>query len=163
MNHMLTHLPKNRWCPICQETKVKANQARRQDPNVTFVPRRFGDLTLGDHMVLPSPAHWGSKMESAGLLLKDVGTGWRDIFPAQVKSTPESVVAMKEFAGRDLVKEFSSDGSRELKAAAREVKWSHNPGTPHRPTSRGRVEREMQLILEASRCGINASGLPLKW
>ena len=40
-------------------------------------PRRFGQLLLGDHIVLPNESHWGSGGESAGLMLKDVGTGWR--------------------------------------------------------------------------------------
>ena len=70
---------------------------------------------------------------------------------------------MSEFAGRNKVVEFYSDGSKEVKAAAKDVQWPHAVATPHRPTSRSAIERELQLILESSRCALEQPGLPLSW
>ena len=65
-------MPKNPYCDVCNRTKIKAKQARRRDPHVVNAPRRFGDLVLGDHVVMPNDP--GSCGEHAGLLLKDKGT-----------------------------------------------------------------------------------------
>ena len=101
--------------------------------------------------------------ETAGLILKDVGTSWRDLVATADKSAAESRRVMELFAGRHKVCEFYSDCSRELKAAAKDVKWPHSLATPHRPSSRSSIERELQLLLESSRCALNQSGLPLNW
>ena len=58
--HQMSHLPKNPFCKVCQETQVKAAQARRRDRTVKDAPRRFGDLLLGDHLVMPGEEHRGS-------------------------------------------------------------------------------------------------------
>ena len=73
--HRVAHLPKIPYCRICNETNCKAAQARRRDPQVP----RFGDLVLGDHLVMASDRHKGASGESAGLILKDQGPGWRDV------------------------------------------------------------------------------------
>ena len=146
---------------MCQETKVKAAQAKRRDPTVAHAPLRFGDLVLGDHLVMPGEDHHGNGGQTAGLLLKGVGTNWRDCVATVDKGSLESQRVMREFTGRQRVSEFYSDCSKELKAAAKVVHWSHALATPHRPTSRG--ERENQLVLESSRCALAAIELPLSW
>ena len=102
-------------------------------------------------------------MRRDGLLLKDTGTNWSDLRATSDKSAAESQRVMREFAGRQKVSEFYSDCSRELKAAAKAEQCPHALDTPHRPSSRGAIERELQLILESSRCSLNQSGLPLSW
>ena len=139
----MTHLPRNtcRW--ICQETKVKAKQARRRDPTVAHAPRRSGDPVLGDHLVMPGEDHYGSIGETAGLLLKDVGTHWRDCVATADKGSLDSQRVMREFVGKHKVSEFYFDCSEELKAAAKAVQRPHALATPHRPSSRGAIAREV--------------------
>ena len=60
-------------------------------------PRHVGDLVLGDHLVMPNDE--GSCGETAGLLLKDRGTGWRDLVATADKSARESQSVMHEFSG----------------------------------------------------------------
>ena len=75
----MTHLPKNPYCPICMGSKIKAKPAKvqqRKTGNPEVDPQRFGDLLLADHIVLVDSEAKGSKGESAGLMLKDAGTGW---------------------------------------------------------------------------------------
>ena len=75
--HKMCHMLKNPYCATCQKCKIKAAQAKRRDPKLEVAPRRFGDLVLGDHVVMPNEQ--GSCGETAGLLLKDKGTNWRDL------------------------------------------------------------------------------------
>ena len=109
--HRVAHLPKNPYCRICQETTCKSAPAKRRNPNITHAPRRFGDLVLGDHLVMHSEKHRGAMGQEAGLSLKDQGSGWRDCIPTTDKGSLESQRAMREFAGRHKVNEFDSDCS----------------------------------------------------
>ena len=70
----MTHLRKNPFCKICNDVKIKQKMAKRRDPELREPPERYGDLILGDHIVLNKNAK-GSREEPAGLLLKDVGIG----------------------------------------------------------------------------------------
>ena len=146
--HRIAHLPKNPYCQIWQETKCKSAQARRRDPQITHAPRRFGDLVLGDHLVMPREEHRGANGGTAGLILKDQGTGWRDCVATSYKGSSEPQRVMKEFADRHKITESFSD-------------WQHSLATSHRPNSWSAIERELQLVLESSRCGLAASGMPL--
>ena len=118
---------------------------------------------LGDHLVIPSDGHHGSSGETAGLLLKDVGTQWRDCLATADKGSLESQRVMREAIGKHNVSEFYSDCSKELKVVANAVQWPHALATPQRPSSRGAIERDNQLLRESSRCALAASGLPLSW
>ena len=69
--HLMTHLPKNPYCPICQGAKIRAAPAKpqqRRSGNPEVDPQRFCDLLLADHIVLVDPEAKGSKGESAGLM-----------------------------------------------------------------------------------------------
>ena len=89
----MTHLPKNPFCKVCMDVKVKAKPTKRRDPQIANAPRRFGDLILGDYLVMPSDV--GTCGESAGLLLKEKGTGWRDLRATADKSAEESQRVIK--------------------------------------------------------------------
>ena len=41
--------------------------------------------------------------------------------------------------------------------------WVHSTATPHRESSRGAIDNEIKVVLGATRCSINQSGLPLCW
>ena len=42
LTHLLTHLPKNPFCKVCEETKIKAKQARAKDPDSVEKPKKWG-------------------------------------------------------------------------------------------------------------------------
>ena len=62
-----------------------------------------------------------------------------------------------------------SDRARELIAAVDQLRkegvynWVHSKAVPHRPTSRGCIEREIGVVLDATRCSLEQSGFPLSW
>ena len=55
LRHLMTHLPKNRFCPHCQRAKITSRPARSRhaaaddDP-----PKQFGDRVLVDTMIAKS-------------------------------------------------------------------------------------------------------------
>ena len=111
----MTHLPFNIYCPICNAGKIRKEQAKAKTPeerandiqqakertggNPEIDPAKFGDLLLCDEIVLGTPEQWGCKGEAAGLMVKDVGTGWRDLMPLETKVTENVMAALRDFVG----------------------------------------------------------------
>ena len=147
--HLMTHLPKNPWCPICADDKVRAVCAKaqpRKEGNPEVDPGKFGDLLLADHIVLSDPEEWGISGESAGLNWKDVGTGWRDLMPMESKSAENTRAALRDFVGNRHGKIHGivhSDRAKEINVAVDGLRkdkvydWVHSKAAPHRETSRG--------------------------
>ena len=138
--HLMTHLPFCAWCPICVAGKALQNQARakeREYGNPEVDPQKFGDLLLADDIILQNPLHWGSKDESAGLMMKDVGTGWRDIVGMDDKGAENHKGAFLEFVGNRHGQNLGtvhSDGAGELKKSVRDLQgkynWVHSVACP---------------------------------
>merc|ERR1712155_200718 len=99
----MTHLPFWAWCPVCVDNQARKAQARtkeRKHGNVEVDPQKFGDLLLADDIILQDPVSWGSKGETAGLMIKDVGAGYRDLMPMVSKSAEDHDAAFLEFVGK---------------------------------------------------------------
>ena len=52
LDHLMTHMPKNPFCPACQRAKMqtKGNYSRKGKPSAEQCERKFGHLTA-DHFV----------------------------------------------------------------------------------------------------------------
>jgi len=154
------------------DTKIRAVPAKvqhRKTGNPEVNPQRFGDLILADHIVLVDPETWGSKGESAGLMIKDQGSGWRDLMPMDSKSKENTKAALMDFIGRRHGKcpgTVHSDRAKEVVASVDELRKEgvcalvHSKATPHRPTSRGAVEREIGVVFEATRSNLFQASFP---
>ncbi len=99
-------------------------------------PTEYGQLLLADHIIL-SETEAGMDGERASLNTLDVATMFTDVGLAKSKSAMDSELTLREHVGDNAVTRFYSDGSPELKKAARELKWVHETSTPHRPQSNG--------------------------
>ena len=55
LEHLVTHMPKSKWCEACQRAKMQHKQCRRSQK----LSGRFGELVTIDHTVI------GSSQESA--------------------------------------------------------------------------------------------------
>ena len=64
----------------------------------------------------------------------------------------DTIMAFREFCGKDPIYYFHPDNAKELKAAAEQELMAHPTSTPHRPESNGVVERFNQLIVDGARC-----------
>jgi hypothetical protein len=84
--HWLDHLPKNPFCPACQQAKAYQTQGGRCDPATKIKPSGFGDLLLADHMIISNDDHSGKRGEKARLLVLDVATDWVEL-PCKTKDS----------------------------------------------------------------------------
>ena len=83
----------------------------------------FGDCVTADHIII------GEKQESqrhdtVAVIVQDKATYWLAGYPKASKTTDDTVAALQNFVGpHDKVKLFYSEGSGELKGAAKVTKW----------------------------------------
>ena len=98
-----------------------------------------------------------------GILLKDLGTAVKDLFPTKSKSKASCVMAIRELGGTTRWKTFASDNALELIAAAREEYMTHATSTPWRPESNGVIEREIGITSDGTRAMLAQSGLGHPW
>jgi hypothetical protein len=64
--HLMTHMPKNKWCPACQRAKMQ-HKACRSGSTLGPVPESFGDQVTADHIVSRSEASQGLTGEKNAL------------------------------------------------------------------------------------------------
>ena len=69
---------------------------------------------------------------------------------------------MMDFAGTEAVTKAYTDCAQELKSAVKQLGWLHPTATPHRPESRGKIEREIRTMVEGTRCNLQQAGLEHK-
>ena len=161
--HLLTHKPKNPFCPTCNAAKAFAAPARRRDPDSKVVPERFGDSVLGDNLVLGKDAEVGEAGEKGVLNLLDEATEYRAFEPVASKSAVDNKEAFRRFAGEDKVKSFYSDNSRELQRMAADLELLHPTAVPYRSTSNARIERLIRDGTEGCRSALFQSGFSHSW
>ena len=68
-----------------------------------------------------------------------------------------------DFMGNDTGKQCYSDSAKEIKNAVEACGMLNPTGTPHRPTSRGRIEVNVKASIEGARANLYQSGLEHKW
>ena len=80
-------------------------------------------------------------------------------YPKGVKDAERAIEALQHFAGpTDKIESFWSDGSPELKKAARKLEWRAGTSAPHRPSSNGVIERYIRKVVEAARALLAQAG-----
>ena len=88
------------------------------------------------------------------------------------KSTENIKAALRDFVGNRHGKisgTVYSGRAKELIAAVDQLRkdgvynWVHSKAVPHRPTSRGCIEREIGVVLEATRSNLYQANFPLSW
>ena len=123
VRHLLTHLPKNPCCPVCQAGKLVKNHHRRKTPNEDSVTS-FGEKCTADTLYAHGERSQGRHGEKYAVVLLDLGTDWCSCEPCCERSSKDAAVAMRAFAGPDAnIKSFYSDSAKELVDVAREMSW----------------------------------------
>ena len=99
--HLLTHFPKNKFCEACQRAKVQAKPARshkkREPSDEHPAAEAFGDEITADHLDSKGPLSQGFEGANFGVVFKDRGTKWIDVFPKATKSEGHTTEAIREF------------------------------------------------------------------
>ena len=113
-------------------------------------------------MILKANIEQGIKGEWCALVIKDVHTQFRYVYPSTSKSTEQSVAGIQHFiSGRDEVEVLYTDNSRELKAAIEQLGYRHQTSIEYVDSSKSVVEREIRHLLEGARANLVQSGFPL--
>lgn len=154
LNHLLAHLPKNKFCPFCVVGKMVKDKCLSQVSDVQQKP--FGTNATGDYFIRESCIGYeGSK---SAMVVYDLGTTWSDCFASANKDVEEAVWAMNQFAGDFAKNSCYSECAGELIRSARRMGWMHNTAVPHHSKTDGRVEREVR-IEEGTRTLLMRAGL----
>ena len=84
--------------------------------------KSFGDHIVADHTVIKSNVEEGVKGETVALVMKDIHTQFRHVYPSQTKSSESCVNAFNHFLShKDEVGAVYTDNSRELIATISEL------------------------------------------
>jgi len=160
--HLLAHYPKNPYCPACKITNVPEPQRRAG----TFVKgkdkqiQEFGALVGVDHKIHTISTVPGVEGSTASLAVCDVGTRFVAYEATKGKSVESAVDALRRFGGSSDVKILRSDGAGELKVAAHQMGWSHQPSPAHDCASKAVIERHLGILYRQARVLLVRSGLP---
>ena len=163
-SHQFCHYPKNPFCKICQKARMMAPPARKKGGQKRLETKSFGDHIVADHTVIKSNVEEGFKGETVALVMKDIHTQFRHVYPSQTKSTESCVNAFNHFLShKDEVGAVYTDNSRELIATISELGYRHQTSTEYVDSSKSFVEREIRHMLEGTRTNLVQAGLPLQY
>ena len=165
--HLMSHFPKNPWCPACQRATARRAQCRDRGGNA-HIGERFGSQVTADHVVVsvdvssdPRPSRDGKGLggEKYGLCFKDLGTGYCGFFPTAHRDTPETERIFNDFLGDAKVRLLRTDGASEFKSTSTNLFIPHCTSTPGRHETNGVAERNIQKLSAAARTLLEQSGL----
>ena len=123
--HQFHHFPENPFCKVCQRAWMLAPQARKKGGESRIQTKAFGDHLIADRVVARANIEEGDRGERVALVVKDLRTKFRCIYPAQTKSADEVATALQHFVGQDdVVETIYTANSREL-IAGRLLKELH--------------------------------------
>ena len=100
----------------------------------------FGESLLADHIVTIKDENQGLGKEQAAFQIVDEFTGYRAVYPDTSRSKERNKLHLVHFLGDTQGKHLFSDDAKEISVAAAECGILAREGTPHRPTSRAKIE-----------------------
>ena len=89
--NMHIHFPKNPFCRTCHRARMMAPQARKKGGQKRIETEAFGDHIIGDHVITKKNVEDGFKGEQVALVLKDLHTQYRYVYPSQTKDAQSSI------------------------------------------------------------------------
>ena len=94
------------------------------------------------------------------MILKDVATNFRWVYPSVRSHAKDCVLAFRHFvAPSDEVGVFYSDNADSLRLACREVGWRQNNIIAYVSKSNAVAERNLRSVLEGTRVNLEQAGL----
>eukprot|EP00435_Cladocopium_sp_Y103_P006156 s2440_g2.t1 len=114
IQHMLTHIPKNPFCDICQRAKMFKPPSYAVGGSTKVDAENFGDHITADFLVTRDEEEVGIDDEKTALVVKDIATGFMYVYPNARRTTNAAVLAMKHFVGHtEKIGVFYSDNAPE--------------------------------------------------
>jgi hypothetical protein len=159
-DHLLRHMPFNKYCETCVRAKMLRRPARRATHPAGEAPKKFGDLVNADHIIAQSDEAMGLTGERDALAIVDRYSDYKDCFPLYTKDADEAQGALIEFFGTARPKYMWTDSAPELIRAIKNMKVPHGKATPSRHQNNGYCERVVRKIVEGARALLEHAGLP---
>ena len=92
-----------------------APRARKKGGQKRIETEVFGDHIIGDHVIIKKNVEEGFRGEQVALVLKDLHTQYRYVYPSQSKDSKSCVDGLNHFIGsKDDVQVVYTDNSSEL-------------------------------------------------
>ena len=116
--------------------------------------------------ITSSPGTWkdhGLDGERVALIIKDVYSKFRYIYPAEAKDTESCINSFKHFFEvEDKISIIYSDSAPELIAAARGLKARLVTARVYNNENKSVIEREIRTIFEGTRANLEQAGAGVK-
>ena len=159
--HQFTHRPKNPYCDVCSEAKMLAPYGRSVGGSQHVLARGFGDHIVCDH-VIPKDIEEGIEGQTSMLVIKDIYTQYRCVYPSENKTADSIVKAFKHFLKTsDIVGIVYTDNAPEMLDAIEELGFKHQTSVEYQHSTKAVVEREVRTILEGARSNLLQANMPL--
>ena len=160
LRHMMTHTPKNPFCETCKCAKMYKPTKRSKGESLTVESNKFGDHITGDHLVTRDANEQSIDGDRVAMVMKDVATNFRWIYPSARSHAKDCVLASRHFvAPGEEVGVFYSDAAPSIKLACREVGWRQNTSVAYVSKSNAVAERNLRSVLEGTRVNLEQAGL----
>ena len=160
LRHMMTHTPKNPFCETCKCAKMYKPTKRSKGESLTVESNKFGDHITGDHPVTRDSNEQSIDGDRVAMVMKDVATNFRWIYPSARSHAKDCVLAFRHFiAPGEEVGVFYSDAAPSIKLACREVGWRQNTSVAYVSKSNAVAERNLRSVLEGTRVNLEQAGL----
>ena len=160
LHHLMTHVPKNPYCSVCNQAKMYKAPGYRTDGLRSISASCFGDHITADHVVLYRDSDNMIEDSRLALIVKDVATSFMFAYPSALKDADECQVALQHFvASTDKVGVFYSDNAKELTRATKSLGWRHEHSKDYIHQSNSIAERAVRATTEGTRCNLLQAGL----
>jgi hypothetical protein len=157
---MLTHVPKNPYCDICQKAKMFKPPSRAVGGSTKVEAEKFGDHITADFIVTRDEDELGIDDEKSALVVKDIATGFMYVYPNARRTTNATVLAIKHFVGHtEEIGVFYSDNAPELISAMKILPCRHVLSRDYISKSNDQAERAVKSVLEETRVNLLQAGL----
>ena len=157
-NHLLTHLPYNKYCPACVQGKMTGAQHRRVHANVKTKYKKFGYTITCDHVDSRNGPGMNGHLYLLDIL--DIATKFIGFYPDKTKTPEGTFVCVAHFIGNDKAKVLYADRASEFDIVAKRVGVTYVGSTPGVSGSNGKIERSNRYIEDMTRSVLIAAGLP---
>jgi hypothetical protein len=142
IQHMLTHIPKNPFCDVCQKAKMFKPPSRAVGGSTKVEAEKFGDQITADFIVTRDDEEVEIDDEKSALVVKDVATGFMYVYPNARRTTNAAVLAMKHFVGHtEEIGVVYSDNAPELISAMKVLQCRHVLSRDYMSKSNAQAER----------------------
>ena len=151
LHHLMTHVPKNPYCSVCNQAKMYKAPGYRTDGLRSISASCFGDHITADHVVLYRDSDNMTEDSRLALIVKDVATSFMFAYPSALKDADECQVALQHFvASTDKVGVFYSDNAKELTRATKSLGWRHEHSKDYIHQSNAITERAVRATTEGN-------------